>query len=100
MFDEVSQQAEIWVWQGGGTQGRWHFLTLSGDAVDALRMRAMETRRGFGSVKVEATIGETSWRTSVFPQSGGKEFILPVKASVRRAEGIGAGDSVTVRLSF
>jgi hypothetical protein len=56
-------------------------------------------RRGFGSVKVEVTIGESSWSTSLFPQKGGSWF-LPVKAAIRRAEGLAEGEPVrgTLRL--
>ena len=52
------------------------------------------SRRGFGSVRVEATINRVAWRTSVFPQKSGG-YILPVKAEVRRRAGICAGDEVT-----
>jgi hypothetical protein len=56
-------------------------------------------------VRVEARIHDpstrlgpaVSWRTSVFPQKSG-DYILPVKADVRRRANIGAGDEVTVVL--
>lgn len=38
------------------------------------------------------------WNTSIFPQRESGGFILPVKAAVRKAEGIGEGDEVTVEL--
>ena len=50
-------------------------------------------------MRVEATIGGVSWRTSVFPQKSGG-YILPVKADVRRRAGIAAGDEVTVELEL
>ncbi|MFM5885412.1 MAG: DUF1905 domain-containing protein [Novosphingobium sp.] len=67
---------------------------LSGTAL----MRRMEkTLRGFGSLKVKARIGESSFATSVFP-SKDLGWLLPVKAAVRKAEGIGEGDMVAVVL--
>ena len=48
-------------------------------------------------MRVEATISDVAWRTSVFPQKAGG-YILPVKAEVRRRAGIAAGDDVTVEL--
>lgn len=54
-------------------------------------------RRGFGSVKVEARIGGSEWSTSLFPQKDGTWF-LPVKAAVRRAEGLEEGDEVTAAM--
>jgi hypothetical protein len=61
-------------------------------------MRKLEgMARGFGSLRVTARIGETSWQTSVFPtrETG---WMLPVKAAVRKAEGIVEGDEVVLTL--
>ncbi len=86
----------------GGTNGTWHFLTIDGEAGEALSATALMRRleglsRGFGSLKVLATIGETRFATSVFPQKG-EGWLLPVKAAVRKAEGLGDGDEITVDL--
>ena len=59
----------------------------------------MMGRRGFGSVRVEATINDVTWRTSVFPQKSGG-YILPVKAAVRRKAEIAAGDTISVALNL
>ena len=56
-------------------------------------------RRGFGSVRVAATINGVMWRTSVFPQKSGG-YILPIKAEVRRRAGIAADEEVTVELEL
>jgi hypothetical protein len=48
---------------------------------------------------VEATIGDITWRTSLFPMKSGGYF-LPVKKEVRCRAGIGAGDAVTVELEL
>ncbi len=55
-------------------------------------------RRGFGSVKVEAVIGGSEWSTSMFPQDDG--WFLPVKAAVRRAEGLEEGGEVTAEITL
>ncbi len=92
----------MWRWTGG-TNGTWHFLTIDGEAGEVLTatalMQRLETgrRAGFGSLKVKAQIGESSFNTSVFP-SKGAGWMLPVKAAVRKAEGLAEGDTVTVTL--
>lgn len=64
-------------------------------------MRKLEgTARGFGSLKVKARIGATEFATSVFPSKSDGGWLLPVKAAVRKAEGIGEGDDVEVSLTF
>jgi hypothetical protein len=41
-------------------------------------------------------IGTSEWTTSLWPKDG--RYIVPIKASVRKAEKLAEGDSVTVRL--
>lgn len=53
---------------------------------------------GFGSLKVEASIGSFNWRTSIFPASKTGLFDLPLKAAVRKANGLDVGSVVKVRL--
>lgn len=54
-------------------------------------------RRGFGGVRVEATVGSTRWRTSIFPGANGV-YSLPLKQSVRRAEGLADAGPLAVHL--
>jgi hypothetical protein len=55
--------------------------------------------RGFGSVRVTATIGATTWKTSIFPGSSG-QYALPIKKAVRKAEALDVGDTATVRVEL
>ena len=43
-------------------------------------------------------IGATVFATSLFPHRESGGYLLPVKAAVRRAEGVAAGDEVAIRL--
>lgn len=101
MTERLTHTGPLWRWTGG-SGGSWHFLTIDGAAGEALTgtalMRRMErTIGGFGSLKVTARIGDSAFRTSLFP-SRELGWLLPVKAAVRKAEGIGEGDEVTVQL--
>ena len=82
-----------------GESASWHFIDLPAANADDIRAHSLMDRRGFGSVRVVATIGDVTWRTSVFPQKSGG-YLLPVKADVRRRAGIVAGDEVTVTLEL
>ena len=100
----VVHTGPLWRWTGASGTGTWHFLTLDGEAGEALSgtalMRKLEgMSRGWGSLKVVVTIGESRWSTSVFPakETG---WILPVKASVRKAEGLVEGEAVEVMLEL
>lgn len=103
MTERLIHTGTLWRWQGGNG-GSWHFLTIDGAAGEALSgtalMRRLEkTIGGFGSLKVTVRIGDSTFKTSVFPS---KElgWLLPVKASVRKAEDITEGDVIEVVLEF
>lgn len=101
--EHLVHTAPLWRWSGASGNGTWHFVTISGAAGDTLSatalMRKLEgTGRGFGSLRVKARIGETTFATSVFPSKSDGGWLLPVKASVRRAEGLSDGDTVKVFL--
>ncbi|MDR2985299.1 MAG: DUF1905 domain-containing protein [Nocardiopsaceae bacterium] len=85
------------LWRYPGEAG-WYFISLPpGISADISSITA-GMRRGFGSVRVEVTLGSTSWRTSIFPDSKTGTFLLPVKKAVRAAEGIEDGDSISARV--
>ncbi|HEY0888440.1 MAG TPA: DUF1905 domain-containing protein [Nocardioides sp.] len=88
--------AALWRWEG--QEAAWVFLTVPEEVDDDIRLLA-GPRHGFGSVRVEVTIGASTWRTSVFPDKQ-RGFVLPVKKDVRRREGVEIGDTVTVRLTL
>ncbi len=95
----ITVTAPLWLWSAEG--GSWHFLTIPPEEAVEIRLESAASgiRRGFGSVRVEATINGVTWHTSVFPQKSGG-YLLPVKAAVRRDAGIAADDEVTVRLDL
>jgi Domain of unknown function (DUF1905) len=98
--------APLWIWTTDKAPASWHFLTIEGETADAIHalelMRRLEfgRKRGWGSIKVTATIGDTSWETSIFPAKDLGGWLLPVKAAVRKAEGLVAGDLVTVSIQL
>ena len=95
----ITLTAPIWLWTSG--KGSWYFLTIPPEQAIEIRLAATAAgpRRGFGSVRVAATIGGVAWRTSIFPQKSGG-YILPIKAAVRRQAGIAAGEEVEVTLEL
>ena len=92
---ELHFSGVVWVAPGDAA---WHFVTVPEESAEVIRLEA-GPRVGFGSVKVEVTIGASSWPTSVFPDTK-STYVLPLKRSVRDAEGILAGDLVEVRLTL
>ncbi len=89
--------AELWLWDARKTDS-WTFVSLPPEMADEVLELAGPVARGFGSLRVEVTVGTTTWRTSVFPDSKARTYVLPVKKAVRAAEGVESGDTVHVRL--
>ena len=83
---------KVWTFADGTS----HFMTVPEEFVGEIKLHAMETPRGFGSVKVEATVDGFTWRTSIFPSKSSGSYFLPVKIEVLRKTGIAAGDQVMV----
>ena len=81
-------------------EGRMHFMSVPAELSGEIRAHSILVRRGFGSVKVEVTLDDVIWRTSVFPSKETGGYFLPVKMDVLRRTGIGAGDQVTVELEL
>jgi hypothetical protein len=62
----------------------------------AVKIREQQPKqRGFGTRRVQATIGTTVWETSLFPDRASGSYFLPIKAAVRRAEELDIDDVVS-----
>lgn len=92
--DAVEFEAEMWEHEG---QSAWCFVTVPEEPSEDVRLSGAMPA-GFGSYRVEATVGGTVWRTSVFPDRASGCLVLPVKKAVRTAEDIEVGDLVAVTL--
>ena len=105
MMDSFTVTTPLWRWQSATAPAAWFFVTIAGDVADAIRLAALggqwlDGRKGFGSARVDVQIGDTRWKTSVFPYKGSGGWLRPIKAAVRKAEGIAEGDAVTVTISL
>jgi len=86
---------EILYWKGPAP---WYFITVPEEECADLEATSAFVSYGWGMIPVTAQIGATEWTTSLFPKDG--RYLVPVKASVRKAEGLGEGETVAVRLTI
>ena len=100
MNETITATLPLRRWQG--EKATYHLVSFTGDQAEALAGHAlmqkleMGRRRGFGSVKVTASIGDTSWNSSVFPQDKQSEWILLVSKKVMKAQDLAPGDEIAV----
>ena len=89
----IEFDGKIWFWRGPSP---WYFVTVPEHHSNDLKAIVSMVTYGWGMIPVTVRIGKTQWTTSLFPKDG--RYIVPIKASVRKAEDLDEGDQVTVRL--
>lgn len=97
MPNKFGFRGKVWLYPG---EVAWHFMSVPKEISEEIKDVFGEMRRGWGSLPVEVKIGQTKWKTSIFPDSKTKLYLLPVKAQVRNLERLEAGDSVVVHLQI
>ncbi len=87
--------APVFQWRGPAP---YYFVTVPEDEAEELQEAAAMVSYGWGMIPVTVRIGETQWTTSLWPKDG--SYVVPLKDKIRKAEGIGDGDVLPVRLSI
>lgn len=88
------------VWIYPGDFANWHFVTLTKKVGQEIKETHGKSARGFGSLPVGVTIGQTTWKTSIFPDKRVGSYLLPLKSQVRKKEDIEAGETVTFEIAL
>ncbi|BAN00960.1 DUF1905 domain-containing protein [Ilumatobacter coccineus] len=91
-----SFDSELWEWT---SKTSWFFLDVPESDADDIEERFGRSAAGFGSVRVEVTIGSSTWQTSIFPSKEKETYVLPVKKAIRTAEQLVAGSVARVELT-
>jgi hypothetical protein len=84
---------EVFLWRGPSP---YFFVTVPDEPSAALESASPTVSYGWGCIPVTAHLGETTWRTSLFPKDD--RYLVPLKVAVRKAEGVDLGDVVRIRL--
>ena len=90
---EIRFSGELWYWRGPAP---WFFATVPDAQCQDLQALSGLVSYGWGMIPVTATIGTSTWKTSLFPKDG--RYVLPVKAQVRKKEQLDEGHTVTVHM--
>ena len=83
----------IFFWKGPAP---WFFVTIPAEQSREIKAISKIVTYGWGVIPVHVRIGKTEWTTSLFPKD--EHYIVPIKASVRKAEHLEEGDEVTIQL--
>jgi hypothetical protein len=91
----VTFSGEIWHWRGPAP---FHFVTVPEEECRELKAISALVTYGWGMIPVTARINATEWKTSLFPKDG--TYVVPLKDSVRNANGLETGDCVTLQVEI
>ena len=97
MPSEYSFSTEVWEYEGTAS---WYFVTLPKGLSAEIRAVHADRKRGWGSLPVAVRIGDTRWNTSLFPSAKDKAYLLPLKADVRKKEGLREGSRPKVTIAI
>lgn len=92
---ELEFSGELWFWKGPAP---WHFVTVPDEESAEIEAVSDLVSYGWGCIPVTVRIGDTEFQTSIIPKDG--RYLVPVKTSVRKAEGLALGDTVDVGLGL
>ncbi len=94
---QFSVRAKVRTFTGAAT---WYFAMLPVNTSKEIRGRFGHSARGWGSLPVEVTLGESVWKTSIFPDKRAGAYLLPMKAGIRKKEGVRKGDVILFQLNI
>jgi hypothetical protein len=92
---EFEFSGEVWFWRGPPP---WYFVTVPEADSGVIREELAFVSYGWGMIPATVRIGGSEWDTALWPKDG--RYIVPLKAAVRRSEGLDEGDQTTVRLTI
>ena len=90
-------RSKVYVYPG---MAAWRFLTVPKKESEAIRNKYGAHARGWGSLPITVSVGKTTWNTSIFPDTKSGTYLLPLKAAVRKMEGIDDEDTVSFSITL
>jgi hypothetical protein len=94
---EYTTKSEVWLYPGPAA---WHFVSIPKEMSSKIFETHKQSKKSWGSIPVKAKIGNSIWKTSIFPDKKSNTYLLPIKAPIRKKEDIWNGDYVTVTLTI
>ncbi len=91
MKNKFTITAQVWCWPGDMP---WRFIYVPMDISKNLREHYSRS----SMIKCQFAIGKTTWNSSMFRNNRENNYLVPIKKSVRKQEGIMDGDKVIVQV--
>ena len=90
-------EGEVWFYNNPGAQ---YFVSIPGEMSADILDLVGQSLNPWGTVPVEATIGDFTWESSMFPRKDRKCYDLPLNAKVRKRASLQAGNIISVTIDI
>lgn len=88
-------KSKLFKWTG---KAAWFFIRIEKKLAEKINDNFSMYAAGWGSLPVNVTLGNSKWKTSIFPDKG--TYLLPIKSQIRKAENIKEGDELDINLKI
>jgi hypothetical protein len=88
-------EGNVWFYR---TNGAVYFISLPKEMSAEIMDLIGNSLNPWGTVPVDATIGDFTWESSMFPRKDRNCYDLPLNAKVRKRTGLVDGDTVIVTI--
>ena len=90
---ELEVTGPVFTWRGPAP---YYFVRVEDPQAAEIEAASRMVSYGCGMIPATLTLGKTEWYTALWPKDD--LYVIPLKAWVRKAEGIDEDDVVTVRI--
>ena len=97
MFSKIPYEFSALTWQHAAPGG-WCFVTLPVEVSTEIRRHFKWQEEGWGRLKVFAKIGSSEWETAIWFDTKRSSYLLPLKAAIRKKEGIEVNQTIQITL--
>ncbi|MFN8145796.1 MAG: DUF1905 domain-containing protein [Bacteroidia bacterium] len=84
-------------WKYSGPAG-WYFVSLPKKISKEIRTHFKSVEQGWGRLPAKIKMGSTEWQSAIWFDTKQDTYLLPLKAAVRKKEGLTEGKKTTVTI--
>jgi hypothetical protein len=89
----LNVRGKVFYWHGPAP---WYFVTVPPKQSKQIQSVARQASYGWGCIPCDVTVGNTTTYTALIPKDGA--YLVPLKAELRKKEGVEEGDTVSLTL--
>ena len=93
MPPKIKYQFTATIWQHAAPNG-WYFVSVPVAISQEIRTHLQWQEEGWGRLKATAKIGHSQWETAIWFDTKNNTYLLPLKAAIRKQEGLALSQEV------